>query len=161
LQILMLGILTNSLAFIPYALIQADGRPDITAKLHLIELPIYLILLWYALHSWGIVGAAIAWSFRVTLDWAMLLAIATSKIRSKIATRLAIATAGLLITVFIMAQIANLPVRGLMCVIISSIFILINWRYVLRISERNYVKYLLINAFTGIKKINIISWSKH
>lgn len=71
-QILAVGVLMNSLASVPYALLQAIGRPDITAKIHLIELPIHLILVWALVSRFGLVGAALAWSIRVTVDAALL-----------------------------------------------------------------------------------------
>ncbi len=72
LQILVVGVLVNSLAFVPYTLIQGLGRPDITAKFHLLELPFYLLFLWYGVKYWGIVGAAAAWTVRVGVDGLLL-----------------------------------------------------------------------------------------
>jgi O-antigen/teichoic acid export membrane protein len=68
LQWLAAGVLMNSLAYIPFAFVQGAGRPDLTAKLHLAELPIYLLVLWLFMQQWGIVGAAAAWTLRVGID---------------------------------------------------------------------------------------------
>jgi len=68
LQWLAVGVFVNSLAQIPFAFIQGAGRPDVTAKLHLIELPFYMLAIWWLLHTWGIVGAAIAWATRAAID---------------------------------------------------------------------------------------------
>ena len=46
LQWLAVGVFLNSLAMIPFVLIQAAGRPDLTAKFHMVELAIYAPLLW-------------------------------------------------------------------------------------------------------------------
>lgn len=73
LQILAVGVFVNSLALIPFTLIQGLGRPDITAKFHLLQLPFYLLLLLYGVRYWGIAGAAMAWTARVGVD-ALLLA---------------------------------------------------------------------------------------
>jgi O-antigen/teichoic acid export membrane protein len=67
-QILAVGVLINSLINIPFSLIQGLGRPDITAKFHLLELPIYIGLAWFLITKWGITGAALAWCLRVALD---------------------------------------------------------------------------------------------
>lgn len=67
-QILSFGILINSLALVPFTFIQGIGHADITAKYHLIELPIYVILIWFLIQNFGIIGAAIAWTTRITLD---------------------------------------------------------------------------------------------
>jgi O-antigen/teichoic acid export membrane protein len=68
LRILAVAVLLNCLAYVPYALIQAFDRPDITAKLHLAELPLYLILAGILVSKFGITGAALAWLARVIMD---------------------------------------------------------------------------------------------
>jgi O-antigen/teichoic acid export membrane protein len=73
LQWLGLGAFFNSLAFIPFVQLQGAGRPDVTAKLHVLELPVYLVVLWGLLHWYGIMGAALAWFFRAALDCGLLL----------------------------------------------------------------------------------------
>lgn len=72
LTIIIVGAFINSLAFVPYTTIQALGRPDITAKLHLVEIPIHILVLWYAVNHWGIQGAAFAYVFRVSFDFCLL-----------------------------------------------------------------------------------------
>ena len=68
------GVLVNSLAFVPVAFVQGAGRSDLTAKLHLAELPFYLLVLWLFVQQWGIVGAAAAWTLRVSVDAVVLFA---------------------------------------------------------------------------------------
>lgn len=72
LRLLALGVLVNSIANVPYYLVQARGRPDLTAKFHLLELPLHVGVLLVAISIWGIAGAAIAWVVRVTLDAVLL-----------------------------------------------------------------------------------------
>lgn len=74
LQLLSFGILINSLTLVPFTFIQSAGRPDLTAKFHLLEFPIYLIVLWLILPRYGIVGAAGVWVARVVLDGILLFA---------------------------------------------------------------------------------------
>lgn len=62
------GVLVNSAAQIVFAKVQGAGRSDWTAKLHLLELTPYLIILWWALREYGIAGAAFAWFARVLMD---------------------------------------------------------------------------------------------
>ena len=69
---LLLGVLVNAVAHIPFAFIQGVGRPDITAKLHLLEAPFYFGLLWWLLGDYGITGAAVAWTLRATVDAILL-----------------------------------------------------------------------------------------
>jgi len=67
-QWLAIGVLINGLSQVPFALIQGVGRPEITAKFHLFELPFYAVLLWQLTHLFGIAGAAYAWVTRVVID---------------------------------------------------------------------------------------------
>ncbi len=71
-QVLVLGVFINSVAQVPYALLQAHGRSDMTAKLHLVELPAFVGLLIWAVSSYGIFGAALAWTLRVVVDTGLL-----------------------------------------------------------------------------------------
>lgn len=73
---LSLGVLINSLGQIPFALIQAVGRPDLTGRLHLAELPLYLLVLSFSLAIWGLVGVAAAWFLRAFLDTVAMFVIA-------------------------------------------------------------------------------------
>jgi O-antigen/teichoic acid export membrane protein len=65
---LMLGAVMNGLAQVPFAFIQGIGRSDFTAKLHLIELPVYFVLLFVLARRDGINGVALAWFVRSAVD---------------------------------------------------------------------------------------------
>lgn len=71
-QILLVGVLINSVSWIGYSLLVGVGRPDVQAKLVLVEFPIYVAALWGLLQWVGIVGAALAWSLRLALDALLL-----------------------------------------------------------------------------------------
>ena len=72
LQWLAIGVFINSYAQVPFAFIQGIGRADITAKLHLLELPVYFALMLWLLNMLGIAGVAIAWLLRAAVDAALL-----------------------------------------------------------------------------------------
>ncbi|HEY6867861.1 MAG TPA: flippase [Candidatus Eisenbacteria bacterium] len=74
LQLLAAGVLVNSLAAMPYTALWGMGRPDVTAKFHLLELPLYLGACMLLIPRAGIEGAAIAWLLRVSLDLGLLVA---------------------------------------------------------------------------------------
>lgn len=76
LRILVAAVLLNALAYVPYSAIQASGRPDVTAKLHLMELPLQLLLTVTFVRTWGVTGAAAAWAIRVAADALLLFIIA-------------------------------------------------------------------------------------
>ena len=72
LRILAVGVLANGIAYVPYNMLQAVGRPDLTGKFHLLELPFYVALCLLLIPRWGITGAALASTIRFVLDAALL-----------------------------------------------------------------------------------------
>jgi O-antigen/teichoic acid export membrane protein len=70
--ILLIGFFVNSLAFTPSAKLQAKKRPDLNAKCHMAEVIPYLALLYFGLKYFGLIGAAIVFSLRVTADYFLL-----------------------------------------------------------------------------------------
>lgn len=91
-QWLAVGVFINCLAQVVFALVQGRGRPDLTAKIHLLELVVYLPLLGWGLQRYGIVGAAAAWTCRAALDGALLLWITQRLI--PVARNVAVAVSG-------------------------------------------------------------------
>ncbi|MDM2754180.1 MULTISPECIES: flippase [unclassified Citrobacter] len=72
LSILLVGFVLNSLAQVPFASIQSRGFARITAYIHLFELVPYLAMLFYLIKNHGIIGAAIAWTIRMGVDYLLL-----------------------------------------------------------------------------------------
>lgn len=72
LRILGIGIVMNGLAQVPFAHIQAIGRADLTAKIHIAEVPAYLALVVYLIRVRGIEGAALAWTIRMAVDTVLM-----------------------------------------------------------------------------------------
>ena len=68
LQILAVSAFFSGLAQVPFSLLQSQARADITAKLHLIALPLYVGLLYLLTDLYGIKGAASAWAIRIGFD---------------------------------------------------------------------------------------------
>jgi O-antigen/teichoic acid export membrane protein len=72
LMILACGMVFNVLAQIPVTFLMAVGRPDLPAKLGLVQTPLYIGALVLLTGQWGIVGTAAAWAIRVTVETAVL-----------------------------------------------------------------------------------------
>lgn len=70
--ILVLGIWINSVAMVPFTFLHATGNARLTALFHLLELGIYILCLFYLVHLFGLIGAALVWVLRVTIDWMLL-----------------------------------------------------------------------------------------
>ena len=72
LQLLAIGVLACAVAQVPYNALQAIGYPQLIAKIQMVELPLYLGMLWYAAPLYGITGMAIAWLVRIVVDTTLL-----------------------------------------------------------------------------------------
>ena len=72
-KVLMLGLIVNAFAQVPFASIQAKGLSKITAYIHLAEFLPYLVMLFTAINYFGLIGAAWAWTIRVSVDCVALL----------------------------------------------------------------------------------------
>ena len=80
-QVIAVGVFMNGIASVPYALLQASGRPDITARLHLLELPLYAASVFILTSRFGVSGAAVAWTGRVAFDAIVLLMCSPVRLR--------------------------------------------------------------------------------
>jgi O-antigen/teichoic acid export membrane protein len=76
LAILAAGMLIIGLAHVPSVFLYGQGRPDLPAIFQVFELPIYVALAWWCVRAYGVTGAALAWTLRVTLDAVLLFAAA-------------------------------------------------------------------------------------
>jgi O-antigen/teichoic acid export membrane protein len=76
LAILAVGMLIIGLAHVPGIFLYGQGRPELPAIFSLLELPIYIALAWWLVRAYGVTGAALAWTLRVTLDAVLLFAAA-------------------------------------------------------------------------------------
>jgi len=119
LQWLAAGVLVNSMAQVPFTFVQGAGRPDWIAKLHLLELPFYVLGLWWMLDAAGIVGAAITWTIRVTIDALALLWMAhvVAPAGMKLPGRLVLAVMLGLAALASVALLDSAPGRGLASVL--------------------------------------------
>lgn len=141
LQLLAFGVLVNSLAHVPFALIQGAGRPDLTAKLHLVELPFYLICLQWSLQHFGIVGAAAVWMLRVTVDALLLFIFAKRFIpnywQPHLSSTLTVGSA--FIGLFLVPTIDSVILRALVCSALMAFFFLSAYLCLLDSEEKEFV----------------------
>lgn len=73
LQVILLGVLVNALSPALYVMLQAAGRPDLTGKLALAEVPLYAAGLWKLVGVFGTIGASMAWTLRVSVELVVLI----------------------------------------------------------------------------------------
>jgi len=142
LQWLTVGVFINSMALVPFAMVQGVGRPDLTAKLHLIELPVYLGLLWWLIGVRGIEGAAIAWTARAAVDTLVLFGLARRLLPA--GASVTPRTKFLLVLISLTLASATLPqglvLKGVFLLVTILGFALAMWFFILTPEERTLVQ---------------------
>jgi O-antigen/teichoic acid export membrane protein len=150
-QWLALGIFVNSLAQIPFTVLQASGRPDLTAKLHAVELPVYATALWLFTRRLGVEGVAEAWTLRIVIDATMLfvlVAIRSPEVRKSIVGPfrvLAPLAMGLVAPMFFVDGEARAMVATI-CLVVAGFLV---WHRGLRSSEKTAAVKLLRAPFAA------------
>ena len=142
LQLMTIGILFNSIAYIPFTYLQGIGKPEITAFIQLIELPIYLIAMWIAIKDYGINGAALVWMLRIILDALLLFMFAKKHILSSFEFKLTfnqLLLSGIITASFFIILITNVAFKSILVGIILIIFTFLIWRYFLAEDEKLFV----------------------
>jgi O-antigen/teichoic acid export membrane protein len=113
------GMFINSVASIPFSLLQSAGKPRITATLHLVETPLYVVAVWMFTRRMGIEGAAIAFTARIVLDTVLLFFFADRMLRHqpRFMTKLAVSLTASL-AVLAAATLPQTPVeRTVFCLV--------------------------------------------
>jgi O-antigen/teichoic acid export membrane protein len=137
-QILAVGLFANSLAMIPLIFLYGLGRADLAAKIHLLELPAYAILLWLLVPTLGAEGAALAWSLRAFVD-AVLLFIVSRRLYPAQEFRYAHVAAALLIgtgALSIGCLLASAEARFAYGLFILGVFAIYGWKQLLTQHDR-------------------------
>jgi O-antigen/teichoic acid export membrane protein len=83
-QLLSIGVFINSIAWVPFTFLQSSGRADLPAKIHLLEFIFYFFLLAFLLKNYGLIGAAIAFIVRVSIESILLFTSVNYKCKIKL-----------------------------------------------------------------------------
>lgn len=153
LQWLVIGRFINGLAQIPFALIQSAGRPDLTAKLHFIELPFYLLIVWWAIGAYGIEGAAVVWVARVAVDALFLFAMAQRFLPSSKPNMrwMAFTMIVALLILALAVLLVGVVMKGLFLVLTLIVFTLSTWRYLLDNADKQKIYTIFSCSITAVK----------
>lgn len=140
LQLMSAGVLFNSLAYIPVTFLQGIGRADYTSKIYLIELPIYISLMWIAIENYGINGAALTWLCRMVIDAIIFFWIAKRQIAVQLKFNF-----GYIILIFLtvvapfIVLIQDTYLKLTLIFIFIIVFAVISWRFLLSIEDKTLI----------------------
>jgi O-antigen/teichoic acid export membrane protein len=120
-QCLALAVMINCMAFVPHTTLQAVGRADWCAKLHLAELPPYLVLVIWLASDYGINGVALAWFTRSLIDAFFMFHLAEKALgrMSSYCLRVAAGCCGVLVGLALLAQVDSIAGRAVILALIA------------------------------------------
>jgi O-antigen/teichoic acid export membrane protein len=118
-QVLFPGMWMGALSLVGFTLLQSQGRADVTGKLNIVEFLPFVAILWVLTQSFGIVGAATAWSLRCTVDALAMLWL--SEMKRKELLRL-LPPAALLVATLVIARFlgSNIVANFLVAALVGS-----------------------------------------
>lgn len=142
LQWLAVGVFFGCLQGVSNTLLQSAGWPDVHAKLHLLELPLYLLALWWAVSAFGVTGAAVVWAFRILLDGLAVSWVVAARI-PEIASAVwkKYAAMGVALMIFgVAALLQGWVVKVIFSGLCLALCATVAWRYFMSPGERNMVR---------------------
>jgi O-antigen/teichoic acid export membrane protein len=67
-KIMLIGWAASGYGLLYLNIIQSKGRMEITGKLHIIEVILFVPIIYFLIINYGVIGAAIGWNIRVIFD---------------------------------------------------------------------------------------------
>lgn len=142
-QIFCVGILINCMSHVPFTLIQGVGKANVTAYIHVIQFPVFVLMLWVMTKQFGLNGTVFTWCGRMVVDGALLLWQAGKIINLGIVfpkTKNAIFLLLISISAFAICAIASVVARILGYVGATSIILFYVWNIIFSDTERAYAR---------------------
>jgi len=149
LQLVVAGVLVCSFSLVFASAIQALGRPDLTAKRHVCELPIYVALVWFLTKQWGIAGTAASWLIWQLADYLILLLLLGRLLprRSeglwKSAKLVTVCGGGALLCGGLLAAIPNPGIRAAGTLGGLAAFVMMFWKFGMEAQDKAKVRSIL------------------
>jgi len=152
LQWLAVGALINSVGFVGFAVLQGVGRADLTGKLNLLELPLYVVAIWVLATRFGLAGVAMAWTLRVSIDTLALWIMARQSLGTNRSSLHAPATAWLVMGMALLvgALLPGTVPRMAYLFACGAAYLPIAWFGLVTANERQAVRRIMRRSMTTI-----------
>jgi O-antigen/teichoic acid export membrane protein len=145
-QFLLLGALFGLLAPVSGSLLQGLGRPDVLAKLYLVEVPLNMVLVWFLVQHLGIAGAALSFALRALIETGVLFVISARLIHISYTcvienglwrSVVVLVGVGGLFWLISLTEMVLFQIGSITALILT--FVVISWRYVLDETDKKAI----------------------
>ena len=149
-QLLLVGLVALSIGAVPFTLVQALGKPKWSAIVHVVELPVHAAVTWWAVSTFGVVGAAAAWSLRALYDAALfdagvarLIGRGSAKLSSPFRVTGAMAVGAAILSILAVLVPSRPTALALAGVAALAAYVVVAWTRGLEVPERQAVRKVL------------------
>jgi O-antigen/teichoic acid export membrane protein len=155
--ILLGGLFFNLLAYVPHGAITASGRSDVHARLYWSELVPFILITLFLVSSFGILGAALAWSLRVVIDAAIYIWLAKRVTGididlTRVASDIALSVGFLILPIFVALKAETYsPIPFLLLILCGSGYCWFVWRKQISNDERHWARNWLVGRLRMAK----------
>jgi O-antigen/teichoic acid export membrane protein len=149
LQFLAIGVFVTSIGSVPYTVLQAIGRPDVTAKIHLVELPIYLVMIMTLPLIMGLTGVALSWTVRSLGDALIMSWSARRHTSARLGNeqespvRMLIFVGGVLVTAYVLASFESMTFKISAYLTAVSVMAILSWKFWMLPPDRQFLRQLV------------------
>ena len=139
------GLFVYCLTYIPFSFLQGIGRPDIPARIHLVEFPLFVALAIAMIKAFGINGAAMAWVIRAIAEFLVMLWCSRkfAPVISQYAVRWAVCGLSALLLIVAIAACAPLMARVGVTAGALAIWVALAWFYLFDETVRGEMRRIL------------------
>lgn len=150
-RILAVAVFVNALGILAYNLLQAVGRPDLTAIFHTVELPLHLGLVWILVSRMGITGAAVAVLVRLSIDLGLILWASSRfsyySLGAIFVTAMTKSFAGLVLTGGLLLAgsygLSSQLHRAILAIIVICCYYVAQWYWTLDLRDRQFLQSII------------------
>lgn len=140
LQFLSIGVLMNCLSSIPNNFFQGTGKPYIPAIIMLVELPFYLLTMWFAIDISGIKGAALTYMLAATVNTVIMYLVANKLFALRFTSKFnAFLFLFMIIGLIFPFLISNIYVRMIYAFVFILVFMNVTWKHFLSSEEKLFI----------------------
>ena len=146
LQLLTIGVLFNTLSVVPFRTLSAIGFPNIVAIVYIIEMPIFVIITYFLIIKYGLIGAVIGYNLRALSEMIILYFIMINK-RTGLnfefniiqLSKNSILYFFIYIAGFLISNMENLYIKVLLAILIVIIASIMKYMFLLNSKEKSKI----------------------
>ncbi len=140
LQFLSIGVLMNGIGVIVDNFLQGIGKPKIPTIIYMVELPLFVLAMFFSIDRFGINGAALTWMLAATFSTLCLYLITNKMFAINFQSKFGLNSFLLMIFALAIPFVLNDIIVKIIFIVISiSVFVIVAWKGFLSNDEKYFI----------------------